>query len=506
MTTQVSRGSLHKLFIGLLSAIAILFSGLVLAPTPASAATIGNIVISASIVDENGNTVTSGNDNSVRNLKVDFKLPNNTVKAGDTSTITLPDEFRIATGTTFDVVTPDKSAVVAHAVVDSATRTATLTYTDYPETHSEVTGTLQFSVRINAGKLTQDTTFPVIITVDQHAVNAGTYHYTGQVGDNIDEGFAKWGWRDNNDAGKNVIHYSLRVNAVGSTLRSVIVSDALRSAGMSYVQGSFQVEHGVWSYNTGTSYWTLINRDGSNGKTPTFAADAQSFSIDLGDLHGDGYLIRYDVELNYTPVNNEVINNYARMTRDGDTIVGQADDHYTWESASGEANGYQYSLKLKKTNEAGESLSGAVFKVVRDRTGEVVSTVTTDAQGEATVNGLLMDNYTVTETQAPTGYNVADPVHITPQQFNNTVYTADVTVIDTPAPSVPPTTETPKKPTPQPTPKPIPTTLAKTGVDSSVLAASTVVLFLVAAGATILRRRMMRYANRTHLVYDIDIS
>lgn len=72
------------------------------------------------------------------------------------------------------------------------------------------------------------------------------------------------------------------------------------------------------------------------------------------------------------------------------------------EVADGEANGYHYGIRLTKTDAAdGTPLAGAVYTVTRDRSQTVVGTLTTDADGEATVDGLLADDYTLTETTAP---------------------------------------------------------------------------------------------------------
>lgn len=68
-----------------------------------------------------------------------FSLPNNTVHEGDTTTIQLPDQLTFISDTAFDVKDAGGN-VVAKATIDSSTKKITLTYTNYPETHSNVTG------------------------------------------------------------------------------------------------------------------------------------------------------------------------------------------------------------------------------------------------------------------------------------------------------------------------------------------------------------------------------
>lgn len=60
-------------------------------------------------------------------------------------------------------------------------------------------------------------------------------------------------------------------------------------------------------------------------------------------------------------------------------------------------------LEILKTDNSGNRLQGAVFEV-KNSSGVVVATVTTDTQGRALVSDLPFGNYTVKETVAPTGY------------------------------------------------------------------------------------------------------
>ena len=72
-----------------------------------------------------------------------------------------------------------------------------------------------------------------------------------------------------------------------------------------------------------------------------------------------------------------------------------------------------YPIQVLKTDaESGAPLAGAVFTISQD--DEVLETITTDAQGVAVSgNAYKPGTYVVTETEAPNGYELAEPAEIT---------------------------------------------------------------------------------------------
>jgi len=64
------------------------------------------------------------------------------------------------------------------------------------------------------------------------------------------------------------------------------------------------------------------------------------------------------------------------------------------------------SISVSKSSVKGQALAGAKFSVTGP--GSFSTTLTTDANGKACVDGLLFGSYTVTETAAPAGYSIDD--------------------------------------------------------------------------------------------------
>ena len=406
------------------AALAILLGGLginALRLSQASAAELTeNIITDASVTKKELNP----NDYTTQ-LNMGFKLPNS-IHKGDTSTITLPSDFTFNANLDFDVKSSDEHTV-AKAHLDAATGKMTLTYTDYVESHSDITGKISAAIRIKTDKVTEYGKKTINLDVNGKLVPAGEINYGPWGGDNPDEIISK---TTSADYSTGTLSYTIRVNAKGEDMKQVTVADILRSAGMSYDQSSFKITKGKWAMNSATKRWELQNgTDVTASTTVNYTSEGNGgFNINLGDIGTNGYKIEYKVKLNHAPLNNEQFKNRAVLSYSGKTA--DYNNTATWESGSGEANGYNYTVKIKKTDESGKALKGAVFKVVRDSSGETVGTITTGEDGTGSLGGLLRDNYTITEITAPDGYDIADPVKVTADDLKNEAKAKEVTVVD----------------------------------------------------------------------------
>ena len=142
---------------GVLIALAMMLS--LLPKTAASAAVISdNIVTKVSITDSKGNEATQLTPDPY-SLNLDFKLPNNKIHVGDTSMVSLPEQLRFSTSSAFDVYSAD-GKVVAHAVIDSTLKKLVLTYTDYVEKNSDITGKITAAFVVDSAKVRTQTDIP----------------------------------------------------------------------------------------------------------------------------------------------------------------------------------------------------------------------------------------------------------------------------------------------------------------------------------------------------------
>ncbi|WP_326845328.1 Cna B-type domain-containing protein [Streptococcus gallolyticus] len=398
---------LRKILIALL----LLFSSIFSARTVLA----DNVDITVSNTSLSTNTITGG---GTTQFSFDFAVPNS-AKSGDTTVISLPDELNFQRSQTFNVYASDGTTVVATGVIDTTTKTLTLTYTDYVDTHDDVTGHIDLQIVVDRTVVTESKTVPATISVNGNTVTIDS--------DGIGYGVGTGdGWADFYKYGvynyeTNEITYRINVNTTLSTQSNVVITDTINSPGLEYVDGSFVIYEGDW-YRNSEQYWALGSAvNVTNNYDISISSDNTSFSINLGNI-SRGYSIVYKVKANYDLVNGEQIKNSAIYYSENEEI-SHANNTVYYQSASGTANGYNYSLTVQKVNESGEALAGAEFTVTRESTGQVVGTITTGADGTATIGGLLKDNYIITETKAPIGYAIADPV--TAEANNSTVTVTD---------------------------------------------------------------------------------
>ena len=396
-----------KIFSFVLCLVAMLFA---LGLNRTSAETPG-VTVSGKWVDTISNIQVSNNEGgnldwelgqwATFRINATYDLEGKNVKAGDQTTVTVPDAL-IITSDSFEIRDINTNEIIAHATVDAENKKLTLTYTDYVEKHSDTNGSFFFYARIDFKKHPQQGEIPVEVTVNNKTIIAGKVTFKG-VGDGDPNLLKKTSWVHKDDP--KTISYTISVNQLKQNIKEVTVEDTLQFTNASYVKDSFRVTKGEMSYVDGG--WQFNNtKDVTNEHPITVGENGQSFVVNLGDIsETDQYRITYDVHLNYSPADGEVLNNQATLK--GKNIkTKEAVNRAAVQIAGGSGVGYVFTIHIHKVDDANQPLAGAKFKVVRQANNQVIGEYVTDKDGNITVNGLLKDKYILTETEAPTGYTI----------------------------------------------------------------------------------------------------
>lgn len=180
MKIVIERGNLMKKFLNIFLVFAMIFSMIFQYSGRASAQELpNNVITGASISDTSGNPIANpiGGWKAFR-VNATYTLPNNKVHQGDTTTMTLPVGFAAAQPHDFEVKAGD--AVVAKGkLIDSSPVKVVLTYTDYVDNHSNISGSFYFNIQINSNIQPTTGIKPVKLTVegDGTVVDAGDVNF-----------------------------------------------------------------------------------------------------------------------------------------------------------------------------------------------------------------------------------------------------------------------------------------------------------------------------------------
>ncbi|WP_216642478.1 Cna B-type domain-containing protein [Parvimonas micra] len=376
-----------------------------------------NVITKANITDLEGKPITKPMPAwKAFRINADYELPNNQVKEGDTTTLTLPKGFSPASPFKFEIKAGND--VVANGqIVDGNPAKVVITYTKYAQEHSGVKGSFYFNIQINSNTQTQTGIIPVTLTAkgDGTVVQAGTVTYNPQQVSPVQ--VIKGGWMDSKD--KTIGHYKISINQSNNKMVNAKVTDELLNPGVQYVENSFQILEGKWVKNaTGTDILFTDEVDVTAQYKDKLKIEGNKFTLDIGNRpEGKGLMIRYKVKISYEPVVGEEFKNKVELIDAGKTF--KHNTSYKIIDASGGGAGYVYKIKVHKKGNDGSSLSGAMFDVIRVRNNQKVGTITTGTDGKGELGNLVLDRYKLVETKAPDNYlPLKNPVYVEEKDFD----------------------------------------------------------------------------------------
>ena len=375
-------------------------------------------------------------------INATYDLTGKSVKAGDTTVLTVP-EALIITSHTFAIRDINTNEIIANAKVSADNKTISLTYTDYVEKHSDTNGSFFFYSRVDFKKHPQQGEIPIEITINKETKVAGKITFKG-IGDGNPRLLTKTGWVDNTDY--KTVEYTISVNRTRENIQQVTIEDQLKFTNASYIKDSIKITKGKFAFVEGE--WQFTDRtDVTDQHTITISEDGRSFVIDLGDItEQDQYRIDYKVRMNYQPVDGELLKNDVTLKGKG-IVLKEASNAAAVQIAGGAGVGYVYSIKIRKVDDQNQPLEGAKFKVVRQANNQVIGEYTTDENGLITVKGLLKDKYILTETHAPSGYVIQDSETIVNAEDFGSDHAVTKTIVNTKEEPTTTSTTTTEEPT-----------------------------------------------------------
>ena len=421
-----------SLFISILTVFFVVSAGKVSADTSKKV----DVITEVKIQNDKGEALTGpvGRFDNFR-LNAKFALEGKNVKAGDTTEVSIASPIDIKSQD-FEINDSITGKLIANAKVDATAGKIILTFTKFVEEKNDVSGSFFFYAQVNKVKSPNDGEVPVKVSVNDKEKFTGKVT-SGTIGGGYRYSIIKSGW---SEAGNKELGFRISVNRTNEVINDAVVTDTLKSPGLTYKPGSFKIKKGTWEYSNGK--WELKN---AKDVTANYQVNinGNSFSINLGNITADDqFAIEYRTDVNYTVVDGEKILNQA-------TIKGSNKDEYASNStvkiqiAGGEGIGYEFSIKVTKVDEQNGPLKGAKFQVVRQATGQVIGEFESDANGEFTVKNILRDKYIIKEIQAPAGYELAADTVVEAGEFKTPKAPVAKTIVDQKTTTTTTTTEAP---------------------------------------------------------------
>ena len=228
------------------------------------------------------------------------------------------------------------------------------------------------------------------------------------------EVIAKWGQGLPDEP--NTVKWIIRVNKSGIDLHHVVLSDSLVTDNGWFLhpvdisKERFKLQKVTYTENAGISNWGEVIDVTDKIQ---FAPDYKSWTLDLGDIGTQGYMLFMKTAMTSgTLQKNKIAISSDEVTKD---VTAQ----YKLADVGGDT-GVTTKGKLqivKQDSETGAGLAGAKFEI-KDLDDNTTQTLVTGADGTAvTPNVVFEANYEVKEIEAPFGY-----------KLNNTVYTIQTSV------------------------------------------------------------------------------
>ena len=392
--------------------------------------------ISASYTNKEGTASYDGaglSNNGEFGIKMEFAIPSDAqVKVGDTSSVNMPASFTAPSAKDFEIREGENLIAKAHYAAES--NTVLLTYEPYVEQKNDIRFSLFLTMQVNRSTEPAARSISTEIRINNYASFpiAGSINYTG-IEKETDFNFVKNVKQSLEEAtdpqtGNKIYlaRYQILIN-LGEARNNLTLRDTLGEGTFSYYiddNHPVSVRKGVWErghFEGGTwisdpingSNFDLRNQSRTSAAAHEMATESafrnnapgrKSFSINLGNVNRtEGYEIVYYAKFDGVPLQNFSYTNTAELTSDGNGETLRKSQTLTIQKALGSASGDNYKIKIKKVNEENQPLSGAVFAVANSN-GQQVGQLTTDANGDAVIENLVRDNYTVQEISAPSGY------------------------------------------------------------------------------------------------------
>lgn len=235
-----------------------------------------------SLQNQNGVPATNFKENSRVRVAYDFVITQ-PVTSGETMTLTIPNQLKLINFGGFPV---DDAAgnTIANATIDPTTGTITLTFTDYVNTHTDLSGSLYYNATFNSKNIQTDQVNPILFPVNNttETINA----FIGKVNTGGGTGSPtivfKQGRMDDKD--NSILHWTVTLNNALTPIDNAIYTDTLGS-------GQNLIGSATIKYRDANKKVIKTNIQ------PITLDPDRNFELSIGTLNNESVVITYDTKI-----------------------------------------------------------------------------------------------------------------------------------------------------------------------------------------------------------------
>ncbi|AHI55378.1 collagen binding domain-containing protein [Listeria ivanovii] len=241
-----------------------------------------NFFTKVALQNQNGEDTTNFKENSRVRVAYDFVITQPVV-SGETMTLTIPAQLKLINFGGFPVNDAEGNTI-ANATVDPTTGTITLTFTDYVNTHTDLSGSLYYNATFNSKNIQTDQVNPILFPIKNTTQVWNTYISKVSTGGGTGSPTVVFKQGRMDDKDPTILHWTVTLNNALLPIENAIYTDTL---------GSGQTLLGKAT----VKYRDVNKKVVSESEKKVSLDNNRNFKLTIGTLTNQSVVISYDTQI-----------------------------------------------------------------------------------------------------------------------------------------------------------------------------------------------------------------
>ncbi|MBC2018232.1 collagen binding domain-containing protein [Listeria seeligeri] len=232
--------------------------------------------------NQNGEDTSNFKENSKVRVAYDFVITEPVV-SGETMTLTIPEQLKLINFGGFPVNDAEGNTI-AEATVNPTTGTITLTFTDYVNSHTDLSGSLFYNASFNSKNIQTDQVNPIVFPVKNTTQTENVYISKVSTGGGTGSPTVVFKQGRMDDKDHSTIHWTVTLNNALLPIDNAVYTDTLGS-------GQNLLGKATIKYRDASKKVT------STTEQPISLDKSRNFQLTIGTLSNQSVVITYDSKI-----------------------------------------------------------------------------------------------------------------------------------------------------------------------------------------------------------------